>query len=98
MDRDPPMVGIRPRTKRLGHTILHLAETTSTMDVARERASQVEPEGLVVVADRQTRGVGRLQRPWMNVGSSLHFTLLLRPKVPATDLALLPLAAGTSLV
>jgi BirA family biotin operon repressor/biotin-[acetyl-CoA-carboxylase] ligase len=98
MSADPPIISIRPRTKRLGQTILHVAEATSTMDLARERAKAGAPEGLVVVADRQTAGVGRLERPWANVGKSLYFTVVLRPKIAAPGLSLLPLTAGVSAV
>jgi len=98
MARDPPYVAIRPRTKRLGHDVAHHAEVPSTMALARGRAQAGAPEGLVVVADRQTAGQGRRGRTWTTVGSSLHATLLLRPKVPADHLSLLPLAAGVALV
>lgn len=96
MRPDPPFVAIRPRTARLGRSVLHLAEATSTMAVARERARAGAPEGLVVVADRQTAGVGRRGRTWASVGTSLHATLLLRPTVAGDRLSLLPLAVGAA--
>jgi BirA family transcriptional regulator, biotin operon repressor / biotin---[acetyl-CoA-carboxylase] ligase len=94
---DPPFTKIHPRTRRLGHVVLHVAETPSTMELARARAQAGAAEGLVVVAERQTAGVGRRGRTWTSVGSSLHATVLLRPQAEAARLPLLPLAAGVAL-
>lgn len=94
---DPKFEEIRPRTKRLGHTLIHLARVDSTMRVARERAQAGEAEGLVVVAEEQTAGLGRLGRTWHSPPGSLLFTLLLRPQVRGADLRLLPLATATAL-
>lgn len=46
------------------HTLEHLAEVTSTQDVALARLNAGVPPGVVVVADAQTAGRGRLGRPW----------------------------------
>lgn len=94
MQGDIPYVKIHPRTKRLGMTVVHVAHTPSTMQLARERAIAGAGEGLVVVADHQTAGVGRRGRTWTSLGTSLNSTLLLRPPVPAARLSLVPFAAG----
>lgn len=96
MAREPRYEEIRPRTRRLGNAIVHVAEAGSTMALARGRAEAGAPEGLVVVADRQTAGVGRRGRAWTTVGASLHATLLLRPGRAAVELQLLPLVAGVA--
>ena len=53
---------------RIGRKIVHLRNTTSTMDVSRdliESASDVRAlDGTVVVADEQSRGRGRFGRSW----------------------------------
>jgi BirA family biotin operon repressor/biotin-[acetyl-CoA-carboxylase] ligase len=60
--------------------IRHFDEVQSTNTVALELARAGEPEGLVVVADHQTRGRGRLGRSWeAPPGSSLLASILLRP-------------------
>ncbi|MEA3307950.1 MAG: biotin--[acetyl-CoA-carboxylase] ligase [Chloroflexota bacterium] len=67
----------------LGAQFRYLAQTTSTNDVARELAEQGMAEGLVVLAEEQTAGRGRLQRRWSApVGSSLLISLLFRPPEP----------------
>ncbi|MGB7539733.1 MAG: biotin--[acetyl-CoA-carboxylase] ligase [Anaerolineales bacterium] len=65
----------------------------STNDEARALAEAGEPEGALVVADFQTAGRGRMKRAWQApAGSSLLFSLLLRPPI-GPDQALLPVMA-----
>lgn len=71
-------------TRRFGREIVYLPSTGSTMDVARARATQGAAEGLVVVADEQTAGRGRLGRGWVApAGVNLYVSLLVRPAVAA---------------
>ncbi|GAA4677693.1 biotin--[acetyl-CoA-carboxylase] ligase [Nocardioides nanhaiensis] len=67
----------------------------STNARAAERAREGAAEGLVVAADHQTGGRGRLDRTWETPeGTSLTFSLLLRPTVPAASWPWLPLMTG----
>jgi BirA family transcriptional regulator, biotin operon repressor / biotin---[acetyl-CoA-carboxylase] ligase len=61
----------------------------STNAYLLEEARRGAPAGLVVVADHQTAGRGRLGRRWeAPPGSSLLVSVLLRPVVPPDDLHL----------
>ncbi|WP_243057378.1 biotin--[acetyl-CoA-carboxylase] ligase [Nocardioides sp. SR21] len=72
-----------------------LDTTTSTNAVAAERARAGAPEGLVVVAEHQTAGRGRLNRTWETPArSALTFSLVLRPEVAPADWPWLPLLTG----
>jgi BirA family biotin operon repressor/biotin-[acetyl-CoA-carboxylase] ligase len=75
------------------------AETGSTNTDALELARAGEPEGIVVVADHQTAGRGRLGRRWeAPEGASLLCTILLRPPASvagATTMAVAVAAADT---
>jgi BirA family transcriptional regulator, biotin operon repressor / biotin---[acetyl-CoA-carboxylase] ligase len=72
-----------------------LDEATSTNAVAADRARAGAPEGLVVVAESQTAGRGRLDRSWHTPPrASLLFSVVLRPTVPAADWPWLPLLTG----
>ena len=75
---------------------VELFETaTSTNAVAAARARDGAEEGLVVVAEHQTAGRGRLDRAWETPArSSLTFSLLVRPTVPPGDWPWLPLLTG----
>jgi BirA family biotin operon repressor/biotin-[acetyl-CoA-carboxylase] ligase len=70
-------------------------ETGSTNALAGERARGGAGEGLVVVAEHQTQGRGRLGRDWETPArSGLTFSLLLRPTAPSRSWPWLPLLAG----
>ena len=77
-----------------------LAESPSTNAVVAARARAGAAEGLVVVADHQTAGRGRLDRTWVTPPrSALTFSALLVPdRVPVARWPWLPLLAGVAVV
>ena len=85
---------------RFGREFRYFREVGSTNDVALAAARSDVPEGLVVVADRQSAGRGRLQRRWeAPVGSSLLMSLLFRPPEPFAYFAgRITMVCGLSLV
>ncbi|MBT8340170.1 MAG: biotin--[acetyl-CoA-carboxylase] ligase [Desulfatitalea sp.] len=72
-------------------------ELDSTMDKAMELARQGCPPFTVVVAGRQTKGRGRLQRTWHSQTGGLYFTMVLRPLIPPAQSPLINLAAAVDL-
>jgi BirA family biotin operon repressor/biotin-[acetyl-CoA-carboxylase] ligase len=85
------------------------AETGSTNADVAEAAQAGEPEGLVVVAERQTAGRGRRGRIWQSPPrAGIATSVLLRPgeaapergwpPAPPTGYGWLPLLAGVALV
>lgn len=75
--------------------VRRLTETDSTNRVVLDLARAGAPEGVVVVADHQTAGRGRLGRVWQAPpGASLLVTVLLRPNLPAPDAHLVTIAAA----
>lgn len=69
--------------------------TPSTNALVADRARAGGEHGLVVVAEHQTAGRGRLDRVWeAPPRTSLTFSVLLRPEVPAQDWPWLPLLTG----
>jgi BirA family transcriptional regulator, biotin operon repressor / biotin---[acetyl-CoA-carboxylase] ligase len=82
---------------------VHLRETGSTNDRARELADAGAPHGTLVTASSQSAGRGRQGRSWSApANSSLLMSLLLRPgappdgEPPAQPLGLLPLIAAVA--
>jgi BirA family biotin operon repressor/biotin-[acetyl-CoA-carboxylase] ligase len=85
-------------TARLGRSYEPLATSPSTNDRCAQQARAGAPEGLLVVADSQTGGRGRMGRTWFSpAGQNLYFSLLLRPPVPAPRLPPLTLIAGAAI-
>ena len=97
-DLAPEAVLSRLRTRRLGRAYEFLPACASTNDVVRIRAAAGAAEGLVIVADSQSAGRGRLGRSWHSpAGQNLYFSLLLRPALPARQVTPLTLLAGAAL-
>jgi BirA family biotin operon repressor/biotin-[acetyl-CoA-carboxylase] ligase len=74
------------------------ASLPSTMTVASAAAEAGAPEGVVIVADEQTKGRGRRGRNWSSpAGAGLYLSMILRPRsTPQSPqlMALITLAAG----
>jgi BirA family transcriptional regulator, biotin operon repressor / biotin---[acetyl-CoA-carboxylase] ligase len=64
----------------VGRRVLRLEEVTSTNDVAKRLGREGEEEGLVVLAERQTLGHGRMGRNWSSPMGGQYLSVLLRPK------------------
>jgi BirA family transcriptional regulator, biotin operon repressor / biotin---[acetyl-CoA-carboxylase] ligase len=71
------------------------AVTGSTNSDALAAARRGAPHGSVFFADEQTAGRGRGDHGWHSAGGEgLYVSVLLRPRVTAVRLPLIPLAAG----
>lgn len=90
------------RIPTLGRPRVHLRETGSTNDRARELAEGGAPHGTLVTASSQSAGRGRQGRGWSApANSSLLMSLLLRPGSPCAARSspppgLLPLIAAVA--
>lgn len=81
--------------KRLGCDVRFLQETESTNRDLDAAAQAGAPEGVLVMADTQTAGRGRLSHAWFSpAGANLYFSLLLRPDVELAAVQSLPLVIG----
>ncbi|MBI5664696.1 MAG: biotin--[acetyl-CoA-carboxylase] ligase [Nitrospirae bacterium] len=83
----------------IGREIIYLESSASTNDsafeIGRERTG---PDGIVVVAEMQTKGRGRLGRNWVSpAGVNLYFTVLLSPPFPPEEASLMTLAAPVAI-
>lgn len=79
------------------HTCLCFSVVTSTQHIIKNLARKGTPEGVVAVCDEQTEGRGRQGRTWnAQRGTSLMFSVLLRPHICLGEVPLLNLAAGVA--
>ncbi len=86
-------------TRRLGRPTLYFPRIGSTNDIAQQAAAQGAPEGLLVVADEQAAGRGRLDRTWWAPpGASVLMSLLLRPPLLAHQAGQLAMCLGLAAV
>jgi BirA family transcriptional regulator, biotin operon repressor / biotin---[acetyl-CoA-carboxylase] ligase len=75
--------------------IIRLESTESTMIDAAELAARGEPHGTVVIAERQTAGIGRHGHSWHSEASGgLYLSMVLRLAIAPSDLPALTMALG----
>lgn len=68
------------KTKTIGRTLCCYNTVQSTNDIAAQKAEHGAPHGTVIVADRQTRGRGRLGRIWHSPPQAgIYVSIVLRP-------------------
>jgi BirA family biotin operon repressor/biotin-[acetyl-CoA-carboxylase] ligase len=85
-------------TKIFGQNIDYHETVDSTNLRAKLLAKQGAPEGTVVLAEQQVRGRGRLGRLWASQpGLGLWFSLILRPRVGTSELAVITLLTAVAL-
>ena len=90
----PPLDSSRLDRAGVGRVEVH-DRAPSTNALAAERARAGEPAGLVVVAEHQVAGRGRLDRSWETPDrAALTFSVLLRPTVDPSAWPWLPLLVG----
>ncbi len=94
-DLTPEGIQARLRSRVIARPLEVVGEVGSTNDRVMAAGRDGAPEGLAIIADRQTAGRGRLGRPWASPpGVGLYTSILLRPNLPANQVSLLSLVAG----
>ncbi|MGQ0645187.1 MAG: biotin--[acetyl-CoA-carboxylase] ligase, partial [Elusimicrobiota bacterium] len=87
----PDTLNLKSPAGSLGRPFFRHDVLPSTQDEAKRLALSGAAEGTLVAAERQTRGRGRLGRPWVSPPGGLWYSLVLRPslspgRVPALTL------------
>ena len=94
-DLDPQRLAELLHTRRLGRAYQLLPACASTSDEVAARARAGADEGLLIVAETQSGGRGRLGRVWHSPpGANLYLSLLLRPAMPPWMVPPLTLLVG----
>lgn len=83
----------------IAQNIYSLDRVSSTNTLAHKYAEQGQPEGTLIIAERQTAGKGRFGRSWHSpAGCGLYFSLILRPPIPPAQAPGISLIAALSVV
>jgi BirA family biotin operon repressor/biotin-[acetyl-CoA-carboxylase] ligase len=86
------------RTRVVGRAVQVFESTTSTNDVIEKLARDGVKEGVVVFAESQTKGRGRLGRKWISPArKGLWFSMLLRPALRPNEATQVTVASATAL-
>lgn len=69
-------------TSRFGRQIYYYDEVDSTQKIAHKLAREGAEDGTVVIAEQQTAGKGRMQRPWdSQKGKGIWMTVIIKPNI-----------------
>lgn len=94
-DLSPEKIRVALRSRLIGRPLEVVEEIGSTNDAVMAAGRSGAPEGLAVLADRQTAGRGRRGRVWASPpGVGLYTSILLRPEQPPDQVPLLTLVVG----
>lgn len=89
------------RTRFIGQKALHHDVVPSTLNIAMELADNVDPaslHGLVVLAEEQTGGKGRMNREWHSPRGGIWATIILKPeKIPVDRLFMIIMAGSVAI-
>ncbi len=83
--------------KLFGKKVCYYSETASTNDDAFSMGMAGASEGTVIIADRQSRGKGRLQRSWHSPANvNIYTSVILRPQINTSESSRIPIMAGVA--
>jgi BirA family biotin operon repressor/biotin-[acetyl-CoA-carboxylase] ligase len=86
-------------TKVIGRRMKYLETTESTTWVARDLLCQQDParlHGIVIIAEEQTGGQGRLGRAWASPPGGIWTTTILAPRIPIDRVFMVTMAAAVA--
>ena len=72
-------------TDFIGREIHHFEKISSTNAAAKQQARKGAKEGTAIIAETQTRGKGRLNRPWISPKGGIWLSIILKPEIAVGD-------------
>lgn len=85
------------QTDTIGAKIYYFDIIDSTQNFALELSQKPHENGSVVIAERQTRGRGRLNRKWVSPKGGIWLSILLRPNFEPSYTSLFPMLTSLAL-
>jgi BirA family biotin operon repressor/biotin-[acetyl-CoA-carboxylase] ligase len=87
------------RTSFIGKKIRYFENTPSTIWVGKQLVSEgdaQEMHGMVIIAEEQTGGIGRLGRSWISPAGGVWITIVLKPDIPIDHVFMVTMAASVA--
>jgi len=87
------------RTRFIGKQMRYFENTPSTIWVGRQLASEGDAEKLhvmVIIAEEQTGGIGRLGRSWVSPAGGVWITIVLKPGIPIDRVFMVTMAGSVA--
>jgi BirA family biotin operon repressor/biotin-[acetyl-CoA-carboxylase] ligase len=94
LDKEAISSGLK--TRWLGKNLCSFSEVNSTNENARSLAPSCQ-NGTVILAETQTRGRGRLSRPWASPPGGIWMSLILKPEMPLASVYQINMAVSVAL-
>ena len=85
------------KTKLIGNRIYYFDSIDSTQTFALEIAEDKKENGTVIIAQKQTKGKGRMNRKWISPEGGIWLSVILKPKSDFSLTTILPLAVSVAL-
>jgi len=87
------------RTRFIGKKMRYLENTPSTIWVGKQICSEGDVErmhGMVIIAEEQTGGVGRMGRAWVSPSGGIWVTVVLKPHIPIDRVFMITMAGSVA--
>lgn len=87
------------KTRFIGKKMRYLETTPSTIWVGKQVSAGEDGEknhGLVIIAEEQTGGIGRLGRSWVSPMGGIWITIVLKPKIPIDRVFMVTMAGSVA--
>jgi BirA family transcriptional regulator, biotin operon repressor / biotin---[acetyl-CoA-carboxylase] ligase len=85
------------QTQFIGHTMKYYESTASTIWIGKQFGTEGNGEnihGLVIIAEEQTGGTGRLGRTWVSPPGGIWVTVVLKPTIPVDHMFMVTMAGS----
>jgi BirA family biotin operon repressor/biotin-[acetyl-CoA-carboxylase] ligase len=87
------------KTQVIGKKMRYLENTPSTIWVGKQVCSEGDVDkmhGLVIIAEEQTGGIGRMGRAWVSPSGGIWITIVLKPKIPIDHVFMVTMAGSVA--
>ncbi len=88
------------KTQFIGKKIRYLENTPSTIWVGKQMCLEGDVgkmHGMVIIAEEQTGGIGRMGRAWVSPSGGIWITVVLKPHVPIDHIFMITMAGSIAI-